>query len=140
MSISMNELLKGTPISEVPIEHQHNLEELKKRINIIREKWGKPMTVTSGYRSMFDHKRIYSEINAKRRKLKQPELTIPMGSKHLSGSAVDISDPDGSLHAWCKANIPLLEEVELWCEEKDNEARVHFQIFPPKSGKRFFYP
>lgn len=138
--ITFKEILGKTPISEVDIAYQHNIEELVKRINVIRAAWGKPMLVTSGFRSMHDHKRIYSELNAKRRSQNLPELKIPMSSKHLYGEAVDISDPDGSLHDWCKANESLLEEVGLWCEEKDSQARVHFQIEPPNSGKRFFYP
>lgn len=138
--ITFKEILGKTPISEVDIAYQHNIEELVKRLNIIRTKRGLPMIVTSGFRSMFDHKRIYSELNAKRRSQNLPELKIPMSSEHLRGNAADISDPDGSLHAWCKANESILEEVGLWCEEKDSQARVHFQTKPPKSGKRFFYP
>jgi hypothetical protein len=139
MAISLLELLRGHVITDLSIDEQHNLEELQKRINIIREAWGKPMTVTSGFRSMQDHLRIYSELAFKRG---QPfdRSKVPMKSAHLSGSAVDISDPDGSLYEWCHKNIPLLEKTELWCEMKDDQHRVHFQIYPPKSGNRFFYP
>lgn len=136
----MKELLGKTPISDVDIEFQHNLEELQKRMNIIRKVWAKPMIVTSGFRTMQDHLRIYSSINAKRRKKGLPELKVPTSSKHLIGAACDISDKDGSLHDWCVFNQDLLEKVGLWCEEKDDMKRVHFQIFPPKSGKRFFKP
>jgi len=97
------------------------------------------MLVTSGYRTMQDHLRVYSQIAAKRGVDFDPKK-VPMGSQHLSGGAVDISDPDGKLHEWCKENIKLLEEAELWCEEKDDQKRVHFQINPPRSGKRFFKP
>lgn len=137
--ISLKELLNGVPISDVPHAHQINLETLLARINIIRTAWGKPMKVTSGYRTMQDHLRIYSQIASKRGQDFDPKK-VPMGSQHLSGGAVDISDPDGKLHAWCKENIKLLEEAQLWCEEKDDQKRVHFQIKPPRSGKRFFKP
>lgn len=89
---------------------------------------------------MQDHLRIYSTLNAKRKKQGLAELKVPMASKHLFGQAADISDPDGSLHEWCGKNEALLVSVGLWCEEKDDQARVHFQIVPPKSGKRFFKP
>lgn len=138
--VSMRELLQGHLISDVEIAHQHNLEELQKRINVIRTAWGKPMIVTSGYRTLYDHLRIYSEINARRRKMKLPTLRVPAFSRHLSGQAVDISDPDGTLYEWCIENLPLLEETGLWIEEKDSEKRVHFQSVAPKSGKRVFSP
>lgn len=137
--IAMKELLSGSVLPDVPINHQHNLVELQRRINLIRKSWGKPMVVTSGYRSMYDHTRIYSEINAKRRRRGLPPVKMPMGSRHLSGEAVDIADPDGKLMEWCKANAELLEKAELWCED-GTVGWVHFQIKPPKSGKRFFLP
>ena len=139
--ISFNELLgPKNNINDVPILHQHNLEDLLVKINKIRTAWAKPMTITSGYRSMQDHLRIYSEINAKLRKAGKAERKVPMGSKHLLGLACDVSDPDGSLHDWCVANTKLLEDVGLWCEVKDDAARVHFQSEAPASKKRFFIP
>ena len=139
MAISLLELLRGHVITDLSIDEQHNLEELQKRINVIREAWGKPMIITSGFRSMQDHLRIYSELAFKRGK-PFDQSKVPMKSAHLSGSAVDISDPDGSLYEWCHKNIPLLETTGLWCEMKDDQHRVHFQIYSPKSGNRFFYP
>lgn len=125
---------KNFPLTE---EQETNLKILHQRINVIRKEWGKPMRVSSGVRSIDDHRRIYLDL-AKKRGIK--DIRIPMGSKHLKGAAVDISDPDGSLHAWCKENEQILIDNNLWCEEKDNEKRVHFQIFPPASGNRFFKP
>ena len=138
--ITFKELLSGNSISDVPHAHQVNLEELLKRINIIRAAWGKPMRITSGYRSDADHKRIYSEINAKREAQGLPKRSVPMGSAHLTGSACDIYDPDGSLMQWCRDNVATLEQAELWCEDDPSTPRVHFQIYPPKSGNRFFKP
>jgi hypothetical protein len=138
--ISYKEILCGHSLADVEIRIQHNLEELLGRMNLIRTAYGKPMIVTSGFRSKQDHLRIYSEINAKRVKAGLPELNAPMGSRHLSGQAVDILDRDGSLHQWCKDNEDLLVRIGLWCEEKDSTPRVHFQTVPPASGKRFFHP
>lgn len=133
--ITFNELIKGNSIADIPIEHQHNLEELLKKINMIRAKWGKPMTVTSGYRSMQDHLRIYSQKGITDQK------KIPMQSNHLYGRAVDISDPKQELQKFLLANVSLLEEAGLWCEDfSATKTWVHLQINPPKSGKRFYMP
>lgn len=102
-----------------------NLKTLLERVNIIREKWGKPMTVTSGLRSQADQQRINP---------KAPR------SNHLIGAAVDISDPQLELTKWLKGDgAKTLEEAGLWCEE-GNANWVHFAIFPPKSGHRWFLP
>jgi uncharacterized protein YcbK (DUF882 family) len=137
--VTLNELLKGSKLESIPVEHQANIKELHKRINLIREAYGKPMVVTSGYRSKEDHTRIYKELAVKRN-VQFDENKIPWGSQHLKGAAVDISDPDGKLYEWTEQNTKLLEQVGLWCEVKDDQRRVHYQTFPPKSGKRFFSP
>jgi hypothetical protein len=132
--ITWQEILHKYKESEIPAEHLANLKILHQKINEVRKAYGKPMSPTSVYRTMADHLRIYKELGI------TDQAKIPMKSKHLSGQAVDVSDPDGKLMEWCKANIALLEKVEIWCEEKDDKKRVHFQIVPPKSGKRFFLP
>ncbi len=133
--ISLAELNpKNVVLSE---SHKSNLNILHARINKVRALWAKPMIVTSGVRSVEDHKRIYAEL-AKRRP--SGVIRIPMGSKHLSAAACDIYDEDGSLHDWCVQHESFLAEVGLWCEVKDSEKRVHFQIVAPGSGKRFFKP
>lgn len=124
---------RNHPLSE---EQKANLPILHERINRLRNIWGKPMIVTSGVRSVEHHKRIYLE-KAKRTGITNPR--IPMGSNHLKGAAVDISDPDGSLLRWLKANEPLLEELKLWVED-GTRGWAHVQIFPPRSGRRFFMP
>jgi hypothetical protein len=68
------------------------------------------------------------------------ESKVPMNSRHLYGQAVDIYDPGLKLTAWLKENdSQRLKNAELWCEE-GNSDWVHFQIVPPKSGKRWFNP
>lgn len=133
--ISFNELIKGSVISDIPLDHQHNLEELLKRVNQVRTAYAKPMIVTSGYRSMQDHLRIYSQKGITDRS------KIPMKSKHLYGQAVDISDPNKELQKWCLANVKLLEQIGLWMEDFSATSNwVHFQTLPPGSGRRFFLP
>ena len=131
--ISMDELLQGKSLEDQSEEIQANLAILLERLNKVRTKWGKPMTTTSGLRTMEDHLRIYAEKG-----ITDP-VKIPMKSKHLVGAADDISDPDLELTQWLKANPDVLEEAELWCEQ-GNKNWVHFQIFAPHSGVRWFLP
>lgn len=123
-------------------DESSRLEQLCQKMNVVRKAWGRPMIVTSGFRSIEDHKRIYAE---KLKKLQEKDPTIksirvPMGSKHLTAQAVDISDPRGELYRWCKANDAILVEAGLYCEEDTSVPRVHFQSVPPASGKRWFLP
>lgn len=133
--ISLKELLKGKDFSSLPQEHQANMMELLLRINKVRTAYGKPMTVTSCYRSMQEHLAIY-----KRKGITDPKQ-IPMKSKHLYGQAVDISDPNKQLQVWCRNNVQILEQAGLWMEAFEYTPNwVHFQIVPPGSGNRFFRP
>lgn len=135
--ISYKELLGSHNVAELPISHQHNLEELLVCVNKFRAEYGKHMTVTSPYRSMQEHLRIYANKG-----ITDP-AKIPMRSNHLCGNAVDFADPDGSLYAWAFSNQDKLEEWGIWCEEGTNIGPVkwlHCQRVPPKSGNRFFKP
>lgn len=134
--ISMSELNpKNFDVSD---EQQANLDILLVRVNKVRARWGKPMTVTSGLRTMEDHLRIYRE-KAEAAGVPFNESKVPMSSKHLKGEAADISDPDLSITAWLKADSSILEDAELWCED-GNADWVHFQILAPGSGNRWFKP
>jgi hypothetical protein len=62
-------------------------------------------------------------------------------SNHLSGQAADISDLDRYLADWSVANLEVLEEVGCWMEDpRWTPTWVHWQIVPPKSGKRIYIP
>lgn len=107
-------------------EQEANVNKLLVIMNKIRDAYGKPMTVTSGVRSMEDQMRI--------------NPSAPK-SNHLLGLAVDISDPDSKLWSWCMLNMPLMEQLGVYFEDKNaTPTWVHFQIVPPKSGKRIFKP
>lgn len=128
MRITFNELLHGHLISEVPINHQQNLDVLLVAINKVRDAYGQPMVVTSGYRTIKDQMRINP---------KAPH------SKHMSGHAVDILDKDGKLKAWVASEegMKCIEDAGLYCEDFAHTPDwVHFQCLPPSSGKRFFIP
>lgn len=134
--ITLGELLKGQcDIEELDETTKSNLYELLNRINKVRARYGFPMIVTSGYRTMQHHIDIYKKKGI-------TDLSkIPLKSNHLYGRAVDISDRNGQLQRWCLANVKILESIGLWMEHfSATKTWVHFQIVPPKSGNRFFMP
>lgn len=62
-------------------------------------------------------------------------------SKHITGQAVDIADPDGELDDWCMQNIDALTDAGLWLEHPlATKGWTHFQSVPPRSNNRVFYP
>ena len=127
--ITQQEIMKGDTL---PSGLEDNYDKLFERINKFRAAYGKPMRVTSGYRSLNDHIRIYSEKG-----INNP----PMGSLHLKCLAIDILDRDCMLKHFIVNNIRLVEEIGLWFEDFSVTPNwVHFQVEPPKSYKRFFLP
>lgn len=62
-------------------------------------------------------------------------------SKHMTGQAIDIADPEGDLDEWCLTHLQTLERIGLWLENPaSTKGWTHVQIVPPKSGHRVFYP
>lgn len=131
----MEELLSGQAKYEgLENEIQHNLSILLQKVNKVRSLYGKPMIVTSGLRTKQHHLEIYA-----RKGIFPPK--VPMKSNHLFGRAVDFADGDGKLKKWILENIKQIEEIGLYMEDfSATKNWVHFQINPPKSGKRFFIP
>ena len=134
--ITRQDLCKGYDFDELSKDIQVNLDTLQIRINNIMTLWGQDFVVTSGFRSMEDHLRIYADKGI------TDQSKIPTHSKHLYGQAVDIEDKDGSLATWCHENDGQhVIDCELWCEATESTTGwVHFQIIPPGSGHRFFIP
>lgn len=108
--ITFKDYLKKTLISEVSINHQHNIEKLLKVVNELIKKYGKTLTCSSGYRSRQRQLDIY-------RAKGYSDDKIPMGSGHLKGLAIDLYDPDGAFDDWCSKNQDLLEQYGLWQEQ-----------------------
>lgn len=133
--ISMNELLSGQcTFEECSPEQQKNLTILLEKVNKVRAAYGKPMTVTSGLRTMKHHLEIYAKKG-----IYPPK--VPTKSNHLFGKAVDFADGNGALKKWVKENIKLMEEIGLWMEDfSATKTWLHVQINPPASGNRFFKP
>lgn len=131
--ISMKEYFGDISLADVPVSHIQNAENLLKKVNVLREAWNKPMIVTSGYRTLQDHLRIYSQK-------KVPQDKIPMSSAHLSGESIDIYDPGLLITKWLKENdSSRLQALDLYCEEGPSNW-VHIQTRKPKSARRWFLP
>jgi hypothetical protein len=119
---------------ELTNQQEENLKHLAEKLNPLESAFRKSpggfiFTFTSGFRSMADHYRIY-----KNKGIDHP----PLGSKHLTGQAVDISDPIGVLNRWVRGDgLKDLEILDLWCEDKTN-GWLHMQSVPPHSLNRFF--
>lgn len=61
-----------------------NLRRLAEKLEEVRELLGnRPMRITSGFRTVADHYRIYREMGVTNK------ARIPMGSHHLNGTAAD---------------------------------------------------
>lgn len=62
-------------------------------------------------------------------------------SKHMTGQALDVYDPDGDLDEFCLDNPEVLQTIGLWQEHPGaTKGWCHLQIVPPNSGKRVFWP
>lgn len=62
-------------------------------------------------------------------------------SRHLTGQAVDIFDPEGDFDEWCLAHPEYLVAAWLWLEHPSaTKGWSHCQTVPPRSGNRVFYP
>jgi len=64
-------------------------------------------------------------------------------SKHMTGQAVDLFDPDGDLDDWLMGQDgqAALVRVGLWMEHPSaTKGWCHLQTMPPRSGRRVFYP
>lgn len=112
-------------LQALPIELEPKLAALLESLNLLRKEYGKPMRVTSGYRT--------PERNAR--------VGGAKGSLHMQALACDFADQDGSLARWCLNNLDALDRAGLYLEDPGyTPGWVHVQAKPPKSGKRVFKP
>lgn len=96
---------------------------LLNRLQSLRDLWGQPMHVTSGYRCREHNRAIGGALR----------------SLHMEGLAADIADKDGALKRFCTPEV--LTMAGLYMEHPDHtRGWAHFQIKPPKSGERIFKP
>ncbi len=124
MYIKRDEVLMGRD-KEFPLtpDLEANLTKLLTALNGLREKYGKPMIVSSGYRP--------GKYNTAAGGAKN--------SSHLSCEACDFKDSSGELKKWCTDNVPVLEEFGLYMEDPTRTPTwLHVQIRPTKN--RIFKP
>lgn len=115
-----------TYASELSIEILANATELLRRVNDLMDLFGQERAVRSGWRP--------AEVNA------STPNAAPF-SKHMTGQAVDLDDPEGDLDQWCLDNANQLARLGLWQEFPGaTKGWTHLQCVPPKSGKRVFFP
>ena len=112
--------------SEVDPVTLRNLEDLCRKVNMLG--WVPPMQASSCLRSLKDQQRINPSA---------------MGSSHLYGCAVDITDPMGKLDAWLQTpeGKKALINCGLFVEHPDSTVGwCHLQTYAPKSFNRTFRP
>lgn len=96
-------------------------KEMLAKFDEIREAYGKPIHITSGYRCEAQNKKIGGAKN----------------SNHVKGNAIDIVRTVG-LEEFIMKNLEILD---IYIEDKVySPTWIHIQINPPKSGKRMFKP
>lgn len=147
MSISFREMLGANSILDVPVAHQQHMQSLLPKVNNVLAAYdialGKHFVaiVSSGYRSLQHHINVYKKKFYKTHEASLPfdSSTVPMGSKHLTGNAVDIADPTGELYKYLADNQQVLVAAGLYME-KNTKGWVHLQDLPPRSGVRIFLP
>ena len=62
-------------------------------------------------------------------------------SKHMTGAALDLYDPDGKIDEWCVGRLDVLAATGLWMESpKHTVGWCHLQCLAPRSGNRVFVP
>lgn len=114
--ITMQELLSGNKLSDQANSIQENLQTLLVKLNKVREKYGKPLTVSSGLRTMEHHLAIY-RAKALAEGIPFNISRVPLKSKHLSGEAADLVPSDlEDFKQWCLNNDDFLREVGIWME------------------------
>lgn len=101
--------------------------DLLARLNSLLAVFGEDRAVNSGWRP--------PEVNSA-----TPNAALK--SKHMTGNAVDLADPEGDLDDWCSENDgSRLIQYGLWMESPAaTKGWCHLQNLPPKSGKRVFFP
>lgn len=124
MSISRDEILMGRD-TEFPLspELETNLAVLLEAVNKLRDLYGKPMYVSSGYRPGHWNRDAGGATN----------------SPHVTCQAVDFVDHDHAIKDWL--TVDILIECGLWQEDpKHTVGWVHCQVRPIPSGHRVFIP
>ncbi len=122
--IQRQEILKDRE-KQYPLtkEMESNLLDLLLKLNVLRQAWGKPMIISSGYRP--GHFNDLAKGATR--------------SKHMICQAVDIHDPEHALTNWLLAEPNRLKDFGFWMEHPEHcPSWTHLQTTPPPSGVRVF--
>lgn len=111
---------------ELTDDMRANASETVGKANALLERFGQERKVRSGWRP--------AAVNA-------ATPNAAPRSKHMTCEAIDLDDPEGDLDEWALENPEVLQEIGLWQEHPSaTKSWAHFQIVPPRSGNRVFYP
>jgi Peptidase M15 len=109
-----------------------NAKDLLARVNLLLTKFGAHPQVRSGWRP--------PDLN------KRTPNAAP-NSRHMTGQAIDLDDPDGDLDTWLISGdgYKVLTECGLWMEHPAaTKSWCHLQSVPQRSfattGLRYYYP
>lgn len=122
--VTRKEILMGRD-SEYPLNAtlEANLGKLLVAVNKLRQKWGKPLIVSSGYRPG-----RYNKIAGGASK-----------SLHTTCEAVDFYDPKQELSGWLMKNQQVLHDCGLWMESPTyTKTWCHVDLKP--RHRRVFIP
>jgi len=124
--ITRETLLMGRDaIAPLTAEMEGNLISLIEALQKIETEFGREFIISSGYRP----KKINQAVGGAK------------FSRHQTCQAADVIDSDGTLAAFVQQKNSALERAGLWVEHPAyTPGWVHFQICPPKSGRRIFIP
>ena len=112
--------------SELTAQMRSDAATVVSRANALLERFGEDRPITSGWRPEAVNRAVPGAA---------------LRSNHTRCLAVDISDPDGDLDEWCVNHPLLLEDMGIWLEHPaTTKGWSHWQIVPPRSGNRVFYP
>lgn len=124
-------LMQRAKYDELPADQKANIKALHSALFDLETAYGRPLKVSSGYRSSAQNVAVGG---AKK-------------SLHMVCKACDFADPDGALDAWCTANQERLNKLGLWQEHPDaTKGWCHLDIGTraildrPGCGKRQFRP
>lgn len=124
--ISLSEVVGKYPDSDITPLIRVNLSKLLDALNKFRDKYGKPMMVSSGLRTQQANDQLSNSGK---------------NSAHLSGEACDFHDLDRSITNFIMSNPQVLVDCDLYMEEPASTPTwVHLAVRRPASGNRIFKP
>lgn len=123
--------------SEFTTEIKANAEKIVEKVNsllAVMEAEGVPLEV---------HPQTLSLVSSGWRppQINQQVKNAAVRSKHMTGQAVDLYDPEGALDFFCLEGQASLAIIGLWMEHPvATKGWAHLQSVAPRSGSRVFYP